>query len=99
MPPLSSSAAAARGSVPENVSRLPESATHRAHAAYDEPLLLTVDETASFLRTTRKAVYALIERGQLAGVVRLGRRVLVRRDQLLSSLTEKRTASPGRTRR
>ena len=36
---------------------------------------LTVDETASLLRTTRKAVYALIERGQLPGVTRLGRRV------------------------
>ena len=29
----------------------------------DLPLLLTVDETASLLRTTRKGIYAMIERG------------------------------------
>lgn len=45
--------------------------------------LLTAEETATFLRTTTKAVYAMIERGQLPGVVRLGRRVLVRRVDLL----------------
>jgi excisionase family DNA binding protein len=60
------------------------------------PLFLTVDETATLLRTTRKAIYALIERGQLAGVRRIGRRVLIHRDELLSSLCEKRTASSGR---
>ncbi len=42
------------------------------------PLLLTVSETATLLRTTRKAVYAMIERGLLPGVTRIGRRVLVR---------------------
>jgi len=64
-----------------------------------EPLLLTVDETAMLLRTTRKAVYALIERGQLPGVTRLGRRVLILRSKLLEWLCEKRTTSPGRNRR
>ena len=64
-----------------------------------EPVLLTVDETASLLRTTRKAVYALIERGQLPGVTRLGRRVLILRSELLEWLCEKRTTSPGRNRR
>jgi len=63
------------------------------------PLLLAVPETAALLRTTRKAVYALIERGQLAGVRRLGRRVLIHRDELLSSLCEKRTPSPERSQR
>ena len=92
--PLSSAAAARNPDPP------PDPAPRDpAHAPRDEPLLLTVDETAALLRTTRKAVYALIERAQLAGVVRLGRRVLIRRDLLLSSLTEKRTASPGRFRR
>lgn len=40
--------------------------------------LLTADEVAVFLRTTKPAVYAMIERGQIPGVVRIGRRVLVR---------------------
>jgi excisionase family DNA binding protein len=59
-------------------------------------ILLTVDEVADLLRTSRKAVYALVERGQLVGVRRLGRRVLVHREELLSSLCEKRASSPGR---
>src|SRR5207245_2406400 len=42
------------------------------------PFLLTVDEVADALRTTRKAVYALVERGHLPGVVRVRRRILVR---------------------
>ncbi len=45
------------------------------------PLLLTADETATLLRTTKKAVYAMVERGQLPGVTRLGRRVHGRQDQ------------------
>jgi len=53
------------------------------------PLLLTVDETADLLRTTRKAVYALIERRQIPGVTKLGRRVLVRSDELLDWLRQK----------
>jgi excisionase family DNA binding protein len=44
--------------------------------------LMTVAEAAALLRTTAKAIYTMIERGQLPGVVRLGRRVLVRRADL-----------------
>jgi excisionase family DNA binding protein len=40
------------------------------------PVLLTVDDAADLLRTTRRAVYAMVERRQLPGVVRLRRRVL-----------------------
>jgi excisionase family DNA binding protein len=58
---------------------------------------MTVPETADLLRTTPKAVYCMIERGQLAGVTRLGRRVLVRRDLLLRSLDEKSTSHAGKT--
>ena len=56
-------------------------------------MLLTADETADLLRTSRKAVYAMSERGQLPGVTRIGRRLLVRRDVLLDWLDQKRTRS------
>ena len=63
------------------------------------PLLLTADETADLLRTTRKAVYAMAERGQLPGVTRIGRRVLVRREALLDWLGQKHASSPKEVRR
>ncbi len=63
------------------------------------PFLLTSDETAELLRTTKTAVYSLIARGQLPGVTRLGRRVLIRRDDLLDWLDQKRTPSPKEDRR
>ncbi len=46
------------------------------------PALLTVDEVAVWLRTTPRAVYAMIGRESLPGVTRVGRRVLLRRDAL-----------------
>ncbi len=57
------------------------------------PVLLTADETADLLRTSRKAVYVMAERGQLPGVTRIGRRLLVRRDTLVDWLDQKRTRS------
>jgi excisionase family DNA binding protein len=57
-------------------------------------MLLTVDETASLLRTTRKAVYAMIERHQLPGITRIRRRLLIRRDDLLDWLRQKSAPSP-----
>jgi excisionase family DNA binding protein len=66
---------------------------------FPRALLLTADETAALLRTSRKAVYAMAERGLLPGVTRIGRRLLVRRDDLLSWLDERRAASPGGSRR
>jgi len=63
------------------------------------PLFLTVDEVATLLRTSRKAIYAMAERRQLPGLTRLHRRLLVRRDDLLSWLDERRAASPGGIRR
>jgi excisionase family DNA binding protein len=52
----------------------------------DKPELLTVPECANLLRTSPKAVYTLVERGQLRGVMRVGRRVLFDRERLLKSL-------------
>ena len=57
-------------------------------------LFLTVGETADLLRTTSPAIYSMIGRGQLPGVTRLGRRVLVRREDLLHWLDQSRTPSP-----
>ena len=56
--------------------------------------LLTVDEAATLLRTTRRAIYAMIERRQLPGVIRIRRRVLFRADDLLHWLDQKRAPSP-----
>jgi excisionase family DNA binding protein len=58
------------------------------------PPLLTVDDAAQLLRTTRKAVYVMIERGLLPGVTRLGRRVLLRSDRLLEWLDQNCASSP-----
>ena len=55
---------------------------------------LTVDEAAALLRTTRRAIYAMIERRQLPGVIRIRRRVLFRADDLLDWLDQKRAPSP-----
>ncbi len=58
------------------------------------PLLLTADDVAALLRTSRKGVYVSAERGQLPGVVRIGRRLLFRRDDLLDWLGQKSALSP-----
>lgn len=57
----------------------------------DLPILLTVDETAEILRTTRRAIYIMAGRGQLPGVTRIGRRLLIRSQDLLGWLDQKRT--------
>ena len=57
------------------------------------PVLLTAGEVAVLLRTSRKAVYQMIERRQLPGVTRVGRRVLVRSRDLLDWLRQKSAPS------
>lgn len=47
-----------------------------------EASLMTPAEAAAFLRVSLKAFYALVERGAVPGIVRLGRRILVRRVDL-----------------
>ena len=57
------------------------------------PQFLMVDEVAALLRTSRKAIYAMVERGQLPGVTRVRRRLLVRTEELVDWLNQKRTPS------
>ena len=57
------------------------------------PMLLTVDDAANLLRTTRRAIYAMLERRQLPGVIRIRRRVLIRSAELLEWLDQKRAPS------
>jgi excisionase family DNA binding protein len=52
------------------------------------PVLLTTSEVAELLRTSRKAIYAMIERRKLPGVTRIGRRVLIRSRDLLDWLDQ-----------
>ncbi len=60
------------------------------------PVLLTVDEVAVVLRTTKKAVYALVARGRLPRVEGLRPRLLIPRDELLHFLGQKSAPSPWR---
>lgn len=57
------------------------------------PRLLRVDEVADFLRTSRKAVYCMIHRGEVPGVIRVNRRVLVDARALLSWLDQRLAVS------
>ncbi len=63
------------------------------------PMLLTAEEVAEILRTSTKAVYTMIARGQLPGVTRVRRRVLIQSDELLNWLRHNCTPSPEETRR
>ena len=62
--------------------------------AGERPMLLTVDEAAALLRTTRRAMYAMVERRQIPGVIRIRRRVLFRAADLLDWLDQKCAPSP-----
>jgi excisionase family DNA binding protein len=65
----------------------------RTDGTRELPVFLSVDEAANLLRTTRKAVYAMLERGQLPSPFRVGRRLLLRQDELLDWLDQKRAPS------
>ena len=62
------------------------------------PALLTVEETAAILRTTTNAIYTMASRAKLPGAVHIGRRLLVRRSELLDFLNEGRVPPPARSR-
>ena len=54
---------------------------------------MTVGEVAAFLRLSRPAVYKMVERGQLPGVVRIGTGVRIEREVLVHWLHQNRTPS------
>lgn len=56
--------------------------------------LLTVEDVAEFLSTSRKGVYAQVARGQLPGVVWVGHRMLFRPEPLHQWLHGKRRSPP-----
>ena len=60
----------------------------------DLPFLMTTVEVAAFLRKSEDAIYAMVSRAQLPGVVRVRRRLLFRRDDLLQWLDQNRAPSP-----
>lgn len=63
----------------------------------DLPPLLTPDELAALLRTSRKAIYAAVERGGIPGVVRRGNRLLFDRERVRRWLEQGRVPEPRRT--
>jgi excisionase family DNA binding protein len=78
----------------ERENRAPLGAGREQGSSTRLPILLTVDEAADLLRTTRRGIYAMIERRQLPGVIRIRRRVLLRAADLLHWLDQKRAPSP-----
>lgn len=61
------------------------------------PYLLTADDMAALIRTTRKTIYNLAEQGALPGVTRVGGRLRFSRDVVLRWLEKLRTGptTPG----
>ena len=67
----------------------------KARAVTPEPVpLMTPDDLACLLRTSKAAVYKMHERQQLPGVRRIGRRLLFDRAALLDWLGQNPTSSP-----
>jgi excisionase family DNA binding protein len=60
----------------------------------DESPYLSVEETAALLRTSRKAIYAMADRGRLPGVRRIGKRLLINRAVLVRSIEATSVESP-----
>jgi excisionase family DNA binding protein len=58
------------------------------------PSLLTADDMAALLRVSRKAIYTMVDRGEIPGVTRIGKRLRFRGDDVLAWLDESRASSP-----
>lgn len=66
-------------------------AKHLPRGAIDPstlPYLLTVEELASLLRVTTKAIYCMVNRGEIPGVTRVRRRLRFLRDVVLEWIEE-----------
>ncbi len=59
------------------------------------PRLIRGAEAIDISRITRKAVYCMIARGEVPGVIRVNRRVLVDGQILLSWIGQRTVASPN----
>jgi excisionase family DNA binding protein len=83
----------AESSLPQDQTQAPE--TQPTAAGWpDHQALLTVRQVAEFLGMTPKAVYHRAERGQLPGVIHVGRSLRFRRTDLLRFIGEGRGLSP-----
>jgi excisionase family DNA binding protein len=52
------------------------------------PHFLTPEEAASVLRTSKKAIYVMVDRKKIPGIIRIGRRLLIRTSTLLDWLNQ-----------
>ena len=82
---------------PSKRSRLKRSS--RSPGACGLPELLTAEEVAAWLGKSVRAVYAMVERGQLPGVIHVGRRLLFEKQVLVRWLDERRALSPTESQR
>lgn len=57
------------------------------------PIYLTTDEAADLLRTTQKAIYARIERRQLPGVRKIGKKILIHSGELVEWIDQQAAPS------
>lgn len=66
--------------------------------AADLPELVTPERVAEWLGVSRHAVYLMVNRGEIPGSIKIGRRLRFDADQLRSWLAEKRSPSRGSAR-
>jgi excisionase family DNA binding protein len=76
-----------RSDIRELIAILRSQVPGRSELSEEMPPMMTLAEAAELLRTTTRALYQQIRRGQLPGVVRVGkRRLMVKTDVLLRGM-------------
>ena len=70
------------------------SAVEREGDGTELPAVLTPDDLAALLRVRKRAVLDAIQRGELPGVRRVGRRIRADRDTVLQWLADGRGQAP-----